>query len=335
MKVTIKNVAQRAKVAISTVSLVINQKEKVSEATRQKVLAAMRELNYRPNRAAQGLAGKLTGNVGFIVSEEHFTRSEPFYTHIFIGSEFEARNHNVYVLLTVVGNTFRGKKDAPRFLLDRNVDGILIAGRVPYELIRYLSKYKLPLVFIDFLPQKGPAQAILIDNMESGRQAVTHLIQRGRRRIAFIAGDIGHPSIHDRFRGYQKALHEHHLAFDPDLTIDSEPEPTFKYGFEAGNKLLAKKKKFDAIFAANDALALGCLRSLTEQGLRVPEDVALIGCDDVVAASLANPPLSTVRVNKEEMGILALKSLMDIINTNKVPNMKILVPTTLIIRKTT
>lgn len=335
LKVTIKDVAQSAQVAISTVSLVLNGKGKVSKETRCKVLAAMRQLNYRPSRVAQGLAGKLTGNIGFILSEDHFTRGEPFYSLIFLGSEFEARNHNIYVLLTVVKQTFDRKNDIPRFLLDRIVDGMIVAGRVPFALIEYLQTTGYPLVFIDFLPLKGPAQAILIDNVEGARQAVAHLLTIGRKQIAFLAGDIQHPSIAGRYEGYIKALTENALPLNPQLVVTSLPDTTFQYGYAATLELLNRRVKFDGIFATNDAMALGCLRCLEESQLRVPQDVAVVGFDDVGAASESNPPLTTIRINKEEMGILALRMLLGLIQSQAVPNTKIIVPTNLIVRNST
>jgi LacI family transcriptional regulator len=335
LKTTIKDVARKADVAISTVSLVINDKGKVSEETRRKIQTAMRELNYRPSRVAQGLAGRLTGNIGFILSEDHFTRSEPFYSYIFLGSEFEARHHSVYVLLTVIGKEFRGQKDAPRFLLDNDVDGVLVAGRVPQALTAYLKQCGLPILYIDFLPDYSPSQAILIDNHAGAEQAVNHLIDTGRRQIAFIAGDIHHPSIQARFEGYRRTLATRGLPFNPDLTITNKPDTNFQYGYEAAAELIQRQFKFDAIFAANDALALGALRYFAEKKIKVPEEVALTGFDDVAAAAQSNPPLTTVRVNKEEMGILGLKTLVEIIQTRKEPNTKIIVPTTLIVRKST
>ncbi len=335
MKVTIKDVAQKAGVAISTVSLVINQSPKVAEETRQKVEAAIRDLNYRPNLSARQLAGKSKGNIGFILTEDHFTRSEPFYTHIFLGAEFEARNHNVYILLTTVQNSFQGKKDVPRFLLDRNVDGIILAGRVPYNLIDYIRKLKIPFVLVDFLPQEGIAQAVLIDNFEAARQAVNHLIQRGRLKIAFIAGDIEHPSIKARYDGYLKALSDSQIPLRPEIVIYNKPNTTFQYGYEAMQELINREEEFDAIFTANDALALGCMRSLAENQIKIPEQVAIVGFDDVVTAANANPPLTTIQVQKEEMGILACKTLLEMIRTGKRSNTKILVPTTLIVRKST
>jgi LacI family transcriptional regulator len=335
MKVTIKDVAKKAGVAISTVSLVINQSPKVAAETRRTVEAAIRELNYRPNLSAQQLAGKLKGNIGFILTEDHFTRSEPFYTHIFLGSEFEARNHNVYILLTTVKNVFQGKNDIPRFLLDRNVDGIILAGRVPYNLIDYIQNLKLPFVLVDFFPQDGIAQAVLIDNFEAVRQAVNFLIQHGRQKIAFIAGDIEHPSINARYEGYLRSLSDNIIPFRPEIVLFNKPNTTFQYGYESTQELINREMEFDAIFAANDALALGCMRSLSENQIKIPDQVAVVGFDDVTAAADANPPLTTVQVQKEEMGILACKTLIEMIKTGKRSNTKILVPTTFIVRKST
>jgi LacI family transcriptional regulator len=335
MKVTIKDVAEKAGVAISTVSLVINQSPKVAEETRRKVEAAIREFNYRPNLSAQQLAGKLKGNIGFILTEDHFTRSEPFYTHIFLGAEFEARNHNVYILLTTVKNSFLGKKDVPRFLLDHNVDGILLAGRVPYNLIDYIRKIKVPFVLVDFFPHEGIAQAVLIDNFEAARQVVNYLIQHNRHKIVFIAGDIEHPSIRARYEGYLKALSENQIPLQPEIVIYNKPNTTFQYGYEGMLELINREVEFDAIFAANDALALGCMRALSENQIKIPEQVAVVGFDDVAAAANANPPLTTVQVQKEEMGILACKTLIEMIKTGKKSNTKILVPTNFVVRKST
>ncbi|MCK5738745.1 LacI family DNA-binding transcriptional regulator [bacterium] len=332
---TIKDVAQKAQVAISTVSLVINNKGNVSEKTRQKVQAAIHELNYQPSQAARRLAGKKTGNIGFIVSEEHFTRAEPFYTHIFLGSEFEAREHNVYILLTTVRNEFNPKKNTPRFLLDNSVDGVIVAGRIPEGLCTQLGHYNLPLVYVDFLPHNGQAQAILVDNFEGGRKAVNHLIECGCRDIVYVSGDITHPSMQNRFEGYQKALQENHLQISEKLISIAEPETTFLHGYNAMKSVLSRNQHFDGVFAANDAMALGCIRALKEANIQIPNDVAVIGFDDVAAASQSKPQLTTMRINKEEMGILALQVMMQMIKTGKNPKMKYLAPTHLLQRQST
>lgn len=127
---TIRDVARAANVSISTVSLVLNNKGNVSEATRQRVLEVAQALGYKPSRAARDLSLQRTGNVGFVLREDHFTRSEPFYTYIFLGTEFEARLHNLYVLLTTIPRAYRKGEDTPRFLRERSIDGLLVAGKV-------------------------------------------------------------------------------------------------------------------------------------------------------------------------------------------------------------
>lgn len=335
MKSTIKDVAKRASVSISTVSLVINEKSNVSKATRKKVLAAMKELNYTPNRSAQRLAGKLKGNVGFILSEDHFTRAEPFYTRIFLGTEFEAHNYNTYILLTVIKNIFNGERDVPRFLRNRDVDGVIIAGRVPSALIDYIQELKIAVVYIDFLPKNRKGMAVLIDNVDGGFQAVEHLISRNRTRIAYIAGEMDHPSMQGRFRGYQNALTKYQVPIEQSLIVTNPKNTTFKNGYKCAKKLLENTKDVDAIFAANDAMALGCLRYLTEVGIKISEQIAVVGFDDVEACVQTHPTLTTIHVEKEEMGILAIKKLMEAIHSGKTTNIKSLVPATLIIREST
>lgn len=331
MNPTIKDVAQRAGVSLSTVSLVLNRKKNVSEETVKRVQQAIAELNYHPSRSAQGLASKKSGNIGFILTSDHFSRAEPFYTKIFLGSEFEARKHNFYILLTTVEQRF-DKKSIPRFLLEHNVDGVILAGRVPDKLISYIEQLELPILFIDYFPPIGSFPAILIDNVAGAKQATQHLIDKGHRQIAFIGGDISHPSIHDRFLGYKQTLEENNIPYDEKLVVVDEDYPGDKNGYSAMCKLRKRRASFSAIFAANDAMAFGGMQCLKEKAIKVPEQIALVGFDDVDVSWQMEPPLTTVRVNKEDMGALAVKNLADLISSNKKSLGKILVPVELIIR---
>lgn len=334
MNPTIKDVAQKAGVSLSTVSLVLNRKKNVSEETVKKVQQAIAELNYHPSRSAQGLASKKSGNIGFILTSDHFSRAEPFYTKIFLGSEFEARKHNYYILLTTVEQKL-DKKSIPRFLLERNVDAIILAGRVPDKLVSYIEQLELPLLFIDYFPPFGSHPAVLIDNIAGARQAVGHLIDKGHQRIAFIGGDISHPSIHDRFLGYKQTLEENNIPFDEKLVVTDEDYPGDNNGYNAMCKLRKRKASFTAIFAANDAMAFGCMRCLKEKGVAVPDQIALVGFDDVDVAWQMEPQLTTIRVNKEDMGALAVKNIVDLISSNRKSLGKILVPVELVIRNST
>ncbi len=331
MNPTIKDVAKKAGVSLSTVSLVLNRKKNVSEETVKKVQQAIKELNYHPQRSAQGLASKKSGNIGFILTSDHFSRAEPFYTKIFLGSEFEARRHNYYILLTTVDQNFN-KKCIPRFLLERNVDGVILAGKVPEGLIHYVQQIDLPLIFIDYFPPQGNFPAVLIDNIAGAKQAVTHLIQSGHRQIVFVGGDLSHPSIQERFLGYKQALEDARIPFNENLVIIDENYPGDKNGYSAMCKLHKRKASFTAIFAANDAMAFGCMRCMKEKGVAVPDQIALVGFDDVEVSWQMEPQLTTIRVNKEDMGALAVKNLVDLISSHKKSLGKILVPVELVVR---
>ena len=336
MNPTIKDVAEKAGVSLSTVSLVINRKKNVSEQMVRKVQRAIVDLNYHPRRTAQGLASKRTGNIGFILSDNHFSRAEPFYTKIFLGSEFEARNHNYYILLTTVQDK-SNRKTIPRFLLERNVDGVIVAGKVPATLLDIMQDYQLPILFIDYLPSKdiGKYSAVLIDNEDGALQAVSYLIKLGHEKIAFIAGDIKHPSIRSRFEGYKKAIINSDIAFNENLIVCDEPYTAAINGYNAMCKLFRIRHEFTAIFAANDAMAFGCLKCLKEKAIKVPEDVSLVGFDDVDIANQMEPHLTTIRVNKEEIGAIAVKNIVDMIVNVKKTVGKVYVPVDLIIRSST
>ncbi|NOZ60867.1 MAG: LacI family transcriptional regulator [Calditrichaeota bacterium] len=334
MTATIKDVAKKAGVSVSTVSLVINNKPGVNETTRQRILKAIKELNYHPHYFARGLASKRKGNIGFILTNYHFSRAEPFYTKIFLGSELEARNHNYYILLTTVESKF-SRKDVPRFLSEKNVDGVILAGKIPTGLIEYLSHFDLPVIFIDYVPPRGKYLAVLMDNVDGAIQAITHLIKKGHQKIAFVGGDIGHPSIHSRLKGYKLALEKHGIRISEDLIVATAPDTTSQYGYQSTCDLLDKKIPFTAIFATNDAMAFGCMKCLREKHIRVPDQVALIGFDDVEIASQMDPKLTTIRVNKEDIGSIAVKTMVDIINSNRKLQGRFLVPVELVVRNST
>jgi LacI family transcriptional regulator len=335
MGTTIKDVAKKAGVSLSTVSLVLNKKANVSEETRNKILQAIEELNYHPRRIARGLASKRSGNIGFILTDDHFSRAEPFYTKVFLGTEFEARKYHYYVLLTTVAKSFRKNQHIPRFLLERNVEGVILAGRIPNGLIDYIREQNLPHVFVDFLPKSGNCNAVLIDNVDGAHKAVSYLIRKGHHRIAFVGGDLKHPSLLERYEGYKKALMAANIDFEETMTITDETNTSFENGYRAMCKLLSRNVTFTAIFAGNDALAQGCLRCLREREVAIPEKVAIVGFDDIESDLQIEPHLTTVRVDKEELGAVAVRRLVEMIEREKFVSGKTLLPVNLILRRST
>lgn len=332
MNITIKEVALKAGVSQSTVSLVLNNKQSIKKSTREKVLQVINELDYHPQRSARNLASQRTGNIGFIISEEHFTRAEPFYTRIFLGSEFEARHLDYYLLLTSVSKNF-SRKELPRFLKEGNIDGIIAAGSMNDKWLYEMAGMEIPIVLIDYFPPRLKWSCVLIDNAEGGRDAAKYLLALGHEKIGFIGGSFTHPSIKERHRGFTLALEETGVHYNPEWVITDEAETRVIDGYYAMKKILAAKDRPTALFAANDAMATGALKAAREAGLEIPEDISVIGFDNIDVTKYTNPPLTTMNVRMEEMGAFAIKMILDGIYQKKSLQEKILVPVDLVTRE--
>ncbi len=338
---TIKDVAAQAGVSISTVSLVINDKGYVSDQTRERVQEAARKLNFVPRPAARALPSKTTGNVGFVVRDDHFRRTEPFYTGVYLGTEFEANNRELYVLLTTIPTEYVPGKHTPRFLREQNVDGILVAGKVAPAFLAEASTSGVPVVLIDFEHDTLPAA--VIDNRGGAHAATRHLIDRGHRHIALVGGDMDHPSLHARREGFQLACFEAGLSPDQvQFIVASEGESDYATGTVLAKRLFANGAVPTAAFCINDATALAVIDQAAGLGLKVPDDIAVVGFDDVPQAKHNQPALTTVRVQTDHLGELAMRYLVDLIEESRSRKVRpgrdphrITLPTELVIRDTT
>jgi LacI family transcriptional regulator len=338
-KVTIKDVAKHANASTSTVSMVVNGKGYVSDEKKREIMGSVKKLGYVPSATARNLASNRTNNIGFILRESHFTLSEPFYTRIFLGTEFESKNHNYYVLLATITDDYEKGVDTPRLLKEKNVDGIIIAGKVDGALLEEVEESGIPFVLVDY--QHGSAPSVMVDNLNAGIEAVRYLIDQGFSEVAFLGADVSHPSISARLEGYQLAMLKNgkknveHLLF-----IDDDLSPTLQTGFKLAEKLFSGTNTPDAVFCANDALALGVMKYADQHDIDIPEDIAVMGFDDVEGGKYSSPKLTTVRVFKEQLGELALSHLAEILevgsdNNQKFErsNHKLSVPTELVIRE--
>jgi len=315
---TIKDVAKKAGVSISTVSLVINNKGYVAPETREKINNVIEELNYKPLHSARKLATKRTGNIGYIVWDAHFSEVEIFYSQIFLGMEYAARNSDHYILLTTVKDEFDPKEDLPRFLKYRDVDGVVLAGRVPHKLIEYLENQEMPFVMVDYGIPGKVFNSIVIDNYNGGFQAVDQLIKSGKKNIGFVGGSYYHPSIKERYRGYKEALevnglgtNEYYDKFSFLKNVETSPE----IGMEGVRELLSKNPELDGVFCCNDTTAIGVANELKSKNKIIPNEIAVVGFDDITSSSFCTPSLSTVRVPKLDIGKQAYKLLTEIIES--------------------
>lgn len=305
--VTLEQVAHAAGVSPSTVSRILNGTATVSEEKRQAVDEAIRTLGFRPNPVARGLAGGRTLSVGVLTQ----TISSPFYGEALHGIEDELEQVG-YIPLFVSGHWQESEeRKALDALMARRVDGLIVlAGRLSNDALRTYAG-QLPVVVVGRDLQGPRLFSLGFDNVEGGRLATQHLIDGGHERIAFIAGDPSHGDALERQAGYRLALEQAGLAYDPSLVFESDFTETG--GLLAVGRLLDSRSSFTAIFAANDQMAIGASLGLYRRGVRIPDDVSLVGFDDLVGARFAVPPLTTVRQSIYDMGRQAAAAMLQLL----------------------
>lgn len=301
---TVIEVAQVAGVSASTVSRILNGTARVSSDKRQAVEQAIAQLNFKPNVLAQSLKRGSSMTIGVLTQD----LDSAFFNEGLKGVE-DGLAGSGYATLVVSGH-WNPREEAERLslLLARRVDGVIIlTGNLPDEQIVSFSEH-VPIVATGHGCVAERARAIKVDNVEGGYLATRHLIDLGHRHIAHIAGLANHSDANDRLAGYRRALDEAGLPFDSDLVVQGDfREPG---GLLATQQLLERGKPFTAIFAANDQTAYGARLALYRRGIRVPDDVSLIGFDDLPSSLYMTPPLTTVRQPVYEMGRAASQTLL-------------------------
>lgn len=305
---TIMDVAERAQVSIATVSRVLNGTTPVQPEKAERVRLAMNELQYVPRAAARGLASHKTNTIGLVFSEI----SGAFFPHLLKGIEAQLHREG-YELLVYSTDSQHPKKRKP--IGEHNTDGLLVfAASLEQDELKRLYGFNFPLVLLHETP---PAEmnipVITIENKDGAQMLVSHLIdQHGRCRIVFLRGTEGHEDSEWRERGYREALEAHDIPFDPRLIASGEFDE--ETGFNAIQKLMADGIDFDAVFAGDDDAAIGVYRALKSAGRVIPDDVAVVGFDDVQFARYVSPALTTIRAPIEEVGREAVRQLLHQLN---------------------
>ena len=326
-------VAKLAGVSRTTVSFVLNKDSKmsVSAATRQRVLEAARELGYVPDVAGRNLASGRTHTLGLFICHAEHLRVDAFIPQALHGIHQASQEHGFRVIVEAVEDP--GRPDAYTDLVRaKQVDGLVVLNpRKDDEQLQALILEDYPLVI---LGASELAQAFTIstdDNSIAARQATAHLTALGHTRIAHITyGGLEYQGVDERFQGYRQALEAASLPFDRELV--REGDYSAASGYEAITSLLDAKADFTALFASNDTVALGAMAALHARGLRIPEDVAVVGYDDIPLAPYAIPPLTTVRSPAIEHGRLAAEMLIQLIRDGSVDRPNIGLSLELIVR---
>jgi LacI family transcriptional regulator len=306
MAVSVRDVAERAGVSVGTVSNVLNTPGKVAVATAERVLAAIEELGFVRNDAARQLRAGSSRSVGLLVLDVR----NPFFTDVARGVEERAAQEDLSVL--VANSDERQDRESAHLELfeEQRVRGILVTpvGEVGERLER-LRRHGIPVVLVDRLDTTGGFSSVSVDDVAGGRAAVQHLLDTGRRRILYLGGPLPMPQVRDRLQGARQAV-----AAVPDARIDVLPIEglTMTEGVRAGRRILDLHDRPDAVFAANDLVALGVLQGLgIIGGLRVPEDIALVGYDDIDFAAAAAVPITSIRQPRDRMGVEAIELLLE------------------------
>ena len=303
--ITIKDVARRANVSVATVSRALNGHENVTEAVRLRVFAVANELRYSPHHAARSLSSRRTRTIGVVLPDLY----GEFFSELMRGIDQVARERGLHLLVSSYHGNPEEQGAALRAMRGR-VDGLLVMS--PYlDNVGVLTDHlppSLPAVLLNTCLSDAAIPALSIDNYGGARTLMHHLIESGYRRIAFIAGPEDNFDAHERLRGYRDAIAEALPKAKPWILPGDFDEAS---GHRAGRELLASKQRPDAVFAANDMMALGCLFAFNQAGLQVPGDIALAGFDDIPLSRYVHPSLTTMRVDITEFGGRALRALLD------------------------
>lgn len=327
-RTTIKDVAKLAGVSTATVSLVLNEKPvPISAATRLAVLEAAKTLHYRPNQLAVGLVTNKSNSIGLIIPDN----SNPFFASLSNYIEKAANQNGFSVILGNTNNEPKVTRDYLRIFADHQVDGIILAQAdfaTPEEsekCMNLLHELRTPVVLVDRVYKDSNIDCVLVDQVMAGYLATHHLLEMGHRKIGCASGPLGLGNCANRLIGYKKALEEFHIPFDPTLIF--EDNLNIDCGIHALPSLLGHN--VTAIFAFNDLIAYGIYKESRNYNLSIPNDLSIIGLDDIFLSDIIQPPLTTVAQPISETADIAVQKLLDLMlpSANSIHNPKILQPT--------
>ncbi|QRN84027.1 LacI family DNA-binding transcriptional regulator [Chloroflexota bacterium] len=328
MAITLEEIAKLSNVSRATVSRVINGESNVREETRQRVLDVIESVNFQPNLAARSLAAGRTNVIGLVIPAGIAAIfSDPWFPQVVNGISMACNSKGYSVMLWLAEPEYE-RQMITRILHSGLLDGVIVSSMsINDPIIKALHLSKMPFVLIGRHPTLDIVH-VDVDNYTGGYDATKHLISLGNKKIATISGPQNLIAGYDRFQGYKQALEDNGLSVDSELVIEGDFSEVS--GYEGGLELI--KHHPDAIFVSNDTMALGTLRAMREMKINVPDDIAIVGFDDIPNAISSPIPLTTVRQPSQKMGRAAVNALLDLIN-NKSNHQNKIFSTELIIRE--
>jgi LacI family transcriptional regulator len=305
-RITMSDVAREAGVSLMTVSRVVNDKGEISAATRQRVLNVIERLDYRPSGIARGLATQRTHTLGLIVPDI----ANPFFSDVARGAEHEAYAQGYNVFLCNTDENTQRELSVLQSLEEKRVDGVVLcSSRLGPGELRAALAHHSAVVLVNLRLDEDHVGAVLVDDRSGGQMATQHLLQTGHRAVGFLAGPPASQSGRQRDKGYRAALAAAGLLYNPDWVRHCSP------GVEGGQKvareLLTAHPELTALFCYNDLVAIGALQACADLERQVPDDLTVVGFDDIPLAALVTPPLTTCRVPRYELGVRSMNLLLN------------------------
>lgn len=309
MPVSIKDVAKEANVSIATVSRVLNNIDVVNEDTKEKVLAAVDKLGYMPNIVARSLKTQKSRTIGIIIPDI----SNEFYPEVVRGAEDASNIYNYNIILCNTDLDTEKETSYLRVLKEKMVDGIIyMSNSLSEPLLKLLNDLQLPAVLVETVDKDGKLPSVAIDNVKAAFDATEYLIEKGNKRIAYIGSESEKRNASAlRYTGYVNALEKYGMDVDEKLIHLGGLKTSDGYN---GIKEILSRGKIDALFCVSDVAAMGAINALRESGLRVPEDVDVIGFNDISMAATFYPKLTTIAQPMYDMGAAGMRMLIKIIN---------------------
>ncbi len=331
MAATIVDIAELCGYSKATVSRAFATPESVSEKARERIYAAAKELNYAPNVIARAMVRKRTENISFIIHEKQYPAVlNPFYSVVLETVMQESARHGYSIFVTTNQEMRLPSGD---IYIRRHMDGVLCVGEVNRELIGEFHKQGIPVVLLNNYLEMDGLLCVTADHFHGAEAATEHLYQKGHRKIGLLAGRFSKQVSEARLSGYMKALSAHELPFQGQDVVDIDP--TLEDSEQAMAEILQRPDHPTAFLCTNDTIAVGAMKAVFRAGLRVPEDIAIVGFDDSYISRVIEPELTTVRIDAEYMGRLAAQKLFDLIDGKPAETMQVEIPVQLIVRGTT
>jgi len=329
-KVTLQHVADAANVSKATASLALSNNPRISEPTRQRVLAAVESLGYLYNQRAASLRTQRSYTIGLIVKDV----SNPFNAELTSGAESHLADHDYSLVLATTGDSLDKQSRIVRTMLERDVDGLIlgpVAGTTA-EALRNMMQH-CALVLTNPYYEDLAADSVGMDDEKGTARALKHLIQRGHRRIAFVGGFATSATRQRRLQSYRRALRQHGISFDPGLCVDCPVDRAG--GYDAIQRLMRMREPPTAAYCYSDVIAFGMMLALRAAKLEAGQDFAVIGFDDVPEASLWHPSLTTVATDPRGLGEQAAQLMLRRISAPDAPIRRVIMPSRLVVRDST